>query len=245
MTPLMVMVGADKGGVGKTTVSRAAIDYIAARGARPRVYDTEHPTGGLARFPFAGAEVVDLSRISGKVKVFDAVDTNPVTLIDMRAGLMSATLRALEEAGLLGAVRAREINLALLHVLGPTPESLAEVVAATKLIGDGGARHFVVKNNILAQADGDDVFADWATRPEYAGIFRSMEQATITVPRLPEEITREVHRQAASFAAFAGDPANGRTKRGLVHAWMRAIWADMDKTGLDELVGAAAQAAAS
>ena len=29
--PLIIMVGADKGGIGKTTVTRALIDYLAAK----------------------------------------------------------------------------------------------------------------------------------------------------------------------------------------------------------------------
>lgn len=236
MTPLMIMVGADKGGVGKTTVARVVVDYLATRKIVPRVFDTEAPKGDLVRFGFAGAEVVDLQRgLAGKMRVFDSVDAGSVTLVDMRAGLLSETLKALDDAGLLAAVRGGEMNLALLHVLGPTPTSLAEIADASAAIG-GGSKHFVVKNNI---AD-DDVFGEWTRSERYAETFARMAPATIAVPRLPEEISREVQGLGVSFAAFAADRARSRTMRGLMLGWLRAVWGDLDKVGLGELAAAAA-----
>lgn len=46
----MILIGADKGGVGKTTVARVTADYLQARGANGRLYDTELGRGDLARF---------------------------------------------------------------------------------------------------------------------------------------------------------------------------------------------------
>lgn len=250
MIPLMIMIGADKGGVGKTTVARVVIDYLAAtRKVSPKVFDSEYPTGVLARFKFTGAEIVDMSRLAGRIRVFDSVDQGSVTVVDMRAGLMSGTLRALDEAGLLAAVRANEMNLALLHVLGPTPESLDEIMAASKVVG-GGSKHFMVKNNILATAHGsgdgdDDVFAEWASDPRYAATFAAMEPATITVPRLAEEINRDIQKASASFVAYTLDKQNSRTKRNLLLNWLRSVWSDLDKVGLGELAAPQADAAPS
>jgi Mrp family chromosome partitioning ATPase len=41
--PAVVVVGADKGGVGKTTVSRTLLDYFSANNVPTRAFDTEHP----------------------------------------------------------------------------------------------------------------------------------------------------------------------------------------------------------
>ena len=48
--PVVVLVGADKGGVGKTTVSRTLLDYLTARKIPTRAFDTEWPKGTLKRF---------------------------------------------------------------------------------------------------------------------------------------------------------------------------------------------------
>ena len=48
--PVVIVVGADKGGVGKTTVSRTLLDYFSANNVQTRAFDTESPRGTLKRF---------------------------------------------------------------------------------------------------------------------------------------------------------------------------------------------------
>ena len=43
MKPTLILVGADKGGVGKTTVSRALLDFFARKNVLTRAFDTENP----------------------------------------------------------------------------------------------------------------------------------------------------------------------------------------------------------
>src|SRR5689334_6018935 len=92
--PAVVLVGADKGGVGKTTVSRALLDYFIAHNIPTRAFDTECPKGTLKRFHPEVTEVVDITSTSDQMKIFDTL-SNPdarVTVIDIRAGLLSSTL---------------------------------------------------------------------------------------------------------------------------------------------------------
>ena len=46
--PAVILVGADKGGVGKTTVARALLDYFIAHNIPTRAFDTEAPKGTLS-----------------------------------------------------------------------------------------------------------------------------------------------------------------------------------------------------
>ena len=52
--PVVIIVGADKGGVGKTTVSRTLLDYFGARNVAIRAFDTESPKGTLQALPSRG-----------------------------------------------------------------------------------------------------------------------------------------------------------------------------------------------
>ena len=45
--PAVIIVGADKGGVGKTTVARTLLDYFIAQQIPTRAFDTEAPRGTL------------------------------------------------------------------------------------------------------------------------------------------------------------------------------------------------------
>src|SRR5688572_15634886 len=69
MNPALIVVGADKGGVGKTTVSRLLLDYLASRKTPARAFDAEHPRGTLARFHGDTTEIVDLTQTADQMKI--------------------------------------------------------------------------------------------------------------------------------------------------------------------------------
>ena len=89
--PAVIVVGADKGGVGKTTVSRTVLDYFSANNVPTRAFDTEAPRGTLKRFHSDITEIVDMTTTSDQMKIFDTLNSSApsVTVIDIRAGLMS------------------------------------------------------------------------------------------------------------------------------------------------------------
>src|SRR6202035_5043236 len=104
---VVIVVGADKGGVGKTTVSRTLLDYFSANNVATRAFDTESPLGTLTRFSADITEIVDMTATQYQMKIFDTLNTaSPsVTVIDVRAGLMTPTLAALRDIGFLDAAR--------------------------------------------------------------------------------------------------------------------------------------------
>src|SRR5256885_16566067 len=101
--PAVILVGADKGGVGKTTVARTLLDYFTANHVPTRAFDTEVPRGTLKRFHPEATEVVDINSVPDQMRIFDTLgnDESKVTIIDVRAGLMSPTLRSLGDIGFL------------------------------------------------------------------------------------------------------------------------------------------------
>src|ERR1700720_4557816 len=101
--PAVIVVGADKGGVGKTTVSRTVLDYFSANNVPTRAFDTEFPRGTLKRFHPDVTEIVDVTSTSDQMKIFDTLNTasKSVTVIDVRAGLLSPTLASLPDIAFL------------------------------------------------------------------------------------------------------------------------------------------------
>ena len=71
--PVVVLVGADKGGVGKTTVSRTLLDYLIELKVKVRAFDTECPKGTLKRFHPDITDVVDVTSVPDQMKIFDTV----------------------------------------------------------------------------------------------------------------------------------------------------------------------------
>jgi hypothetical protein len=231
LVPSVIMVGADKGGVGKTTVARALLDYLAHHSIPSRAFDTEFPTGDLVRF--ASATVIDITKVADQMKVFDGTTDAGVTVLDVRAGLLSPTIQALDDALLLQDVRNGDVKLMLLHVLGPTISSIGEIASAAERIG-GGAVHLLVKNHI-----NDTTFFEWDADQANSPL-RSMADVTINVPQLPAIACEAVQKVGGSFVSFASDRSGrGRILTGNVQTWLRKVWAEFDRVRLLGLMGLA------
>jgi len=164
--PAVILVGADKGGVGKTTVSRALLDYLIAHNIPTRAFDTEFPKGTLRRFHPDITEVVDLTSTADQMKVFDSVSaaSAQITVIDVRAGLLSTTLKALRDIGFLDAAKKSLLTFGVFHILGPSVASLDEIAETSGYMGE--LSYFLVKNFI-----NNTTFFEWDPAT-YNGLFQ-------------------------------------------------------------------------
>ena len=148
MKPTVLVIGADKGGVGKTTITRTLIDYLASKNTLVRAFDAEFPRGTLKRFHPNVTEIIDITSVPDQMKLLDTLTTSEVkvSLIDIRAGLLSRTLKAFTDVGFFDAVREGEVNFGMFHILGPSVASLEEIVEVTPYAA--GKNYFAVKNFI-------------------------------------------------------------------------------------------------
>jgi hypothetical protein len=141
--PAVILVGADKGGVGKTMVTRTLLDYFDARNVRRRAFDTEFPRGTLKRFHPTITDIVDITSVADQMRIFDTINSSGVTVVDIRAGLLSSTLQALDNIGFVEASRNGQLILGIVHILGPSIASLDEINEVAPYITDGG--YFLVR----------------------------------------------------------------------------------------------------
>jgi hypothetical protein len=69
----VILLGADKGCVGKTMVARTLLDYFSHRQVRARAFDTEVPKGTLKRFHPDVTDVVDIDHVPDQMRIFDTI----------------------------------------------------------------------------------------------------------------------------------------------------------------------------
>jgi hypothetical protein len=241
--PAVVLVGADKGGVGKTTVARTLVDYFVAHNIPTRAFDTESPKGTLKRFHPDITTVVDITATADQMKIFDTLtNTNAqVTVIDIRAGQLLTTLRALRDIGFLDAAKKNQLTFAIFHILGPSVASLDEIGGISEFTG--GANYFQVKNFI-----NNTTFFDWEPGTHEAYFKKIKDLVEITVPKLNEMACEQVELAGVPYLSFVANKGpNGQSStysfvlRGYVRHWLGNVWAEFDRIKLLDLVGAEAQ----
>jgi len=237
--PVVIVVGADKGGVGKTTVSRTVLDYFSANNVPTRAFDTEAPRGTLKRFHPEITEIVDMTSTSDQMKIFDTLNAvaPSVTVIDVRAGLLSPALASLRDIGFLDAAKKGQITFSVFHILGPSIASLQEIAETAKFVGD--ANYFLVKNRI-----NDTTFFEWDPKT-YNSYFKQIKGASeISIPKLNEMACEQVEVASQPFVSFiANKDAKGQTAnysfvlRGYVRHWLGNVWSEYDRVKLTDLIG--------
>src|SRR3954465_1228678 len=236
--PAVIVVGADKGGVGKTTVSRTVLDYFSANNVPTRAFDTESPRGTLKRFHGDVTEIVDVTSTSDQMKIFDTLNTasTSVTVIDVRAGLLSPPLASLRDIGFLDAAKSGQITFAVFHILGPSIASLDEIAETANFMQ--GAKYFLVKNFI-----NNTSFFEW-DQATYNSYFRRIKDATeLTIPKLNEMAYEQVEVASVPFLKFVAnkgkkDEAENYSfvLRGYVRHWLAAVWSEFDRIKVTGIV---------
>jgi len=229
--PAVFLVGADKGGVGKTTVARTLLDYFGARHVPTRAFDTESPRGTLRRFYADVTEVVDVTSASDQMKIFDTLSSADakLTVIDVRAGQLSSTLQALSDIGFLELGRTGQITLAMFHVLGPSVASLEEIAETARFVGD--ANYFLVKNHI-----NETTFFEW-DQQTYKSYFKKIKDAQeVAIPKLNEMACEQVELAGVPYVSFVDSKKYSFVLRGYVRHWLGQVWREFDRVKLVELV---------
>ena len=151
--------------------------------------------------------------LRSSMKIFDTLNSAEaaVTLIDVRAGLMSPTLKALRDIGFIDAAKKGQITFAVFHILGPTIASLDEITETAAYLGD--ARYFMVKNFI-----NNTHFFEW-DEATHASYFKQIKDAVeLVIPKLNEMATEQLELASVPYLTFiankkqSGEPASGANR---------------------------------
>ncbi len=180
-----------------------------------------------------------MTSTSDQMKIFDTLNSAKatVTVIDVRAGLLSPTLAALRDIGFLDAARSGQITFAVFHILGPSIASLDEIAETANFMT--GAKYFLVKNFI-----NNTSFFEW-DQSTYNSYFQKIKDATeITIPKLNEMAYEQVEVASVPFLKFVAnkgqrdEAANySFVLRGYVRHWLGNVWGEFDRIKLTDIVG--------
>jgi hypothetical protein len=157
-----------------------------------------------------------------------------VTVIDVRAGLLSPSLASLRDIGFLDAAKSGQITFAVFHILGPSIASLDEIAETANFMQ--GAKYFLVKNFI-----NNTSFFEW-DQATYNSYFHRIKDATeLTIPsstKWPTSRSKSPPCRSSNSSptrACTDEAANySFVLRGYVRHWLANVWSEFDRIKLTE-----------
>jgi len=183
---------------------------------------------------------VDMNLVPDQMKIFDTLSNShaSVTIIDVRAGLLSPTLQSLRDIGFIEAAKKGQITFGVFHILGPTITSLDEIGETAAYLGD--AKYFMVKNFI-----NNTHYFQWDEQTSAAYFKKVKDAVELAIPKLNEMACEQVDLASVPFLSFIankklnGDPASySFVLRGYVRHWLGNVWAEYDRVKLLDIFDA-------
>lgn len=233
--PSLNFIGGEKGGVGKSVVSRVLAQYLIDHQAPFVGFDTDRSHATFSRYygDYASPVVVDTYEGLDQIAtVLDPSGTTPSVghvIVDLAAQTAAPLTRWMRDSDLLSLMQDLDVAVHLWHVADAGRDSvdLLERLLETH----GPAAHYVVVKNLGRGSDFSQLEASAAFRQVCA-----LGGHILELPQLHEASMRKMDRQNTSFWAAAhhhsGPDALGMLERQRVKRWLKSAYAQLDPLGL-------------
>lgn len=221
-------IGGEKGGVGKSVVSRVVAQYFIDR-EKPFVgFDTDRSHGSLLRFYSDYASPIVIDKYESLDSIVESASEHPENriLVDLAAQTHDSLVRWMDESGVLEAAGDLGMTITYWHVMDSGKDS---VELLKKLLDRFGSRlNYVVVLNQL-RSENFDIF-DGSGEREHA---LSLHARFVTLRRLHETVINKIDAGSTSFWA-AKNKASGDTgglgilERQRVKVWLNHAYEQLD-----------------
>ncbi len=220
-------IGGEKGGVGKSVVSRLLAQYFIDQGRAFVGFDTDRSHTSFTRFyaDYAAPVVVDnyegLDLTVAHFEQASVPSAAPPVIVDLAAQTAAPLARWAKDSDLVSLMASMGITVNFWHVADAGKDSVALLDRLVATHG-AGPNYIVVKN----QGRG----SDFSLLEQSAALQKAVAVGAkvITLPALHEASMRKIDRQNASFWAAIhhrdGPDALGMLERQRVKAWLKSCY---------------------
>jgi len=222
------LIGGEKGGVGKSLVSRVLAQYLIDHSLPFLGFDSDRSHGALLRFYSGYASPVLIDSYESLDAIVEAAVEIPERriLVDLAAQTQQPLTRWMDESQLLEVAPELGLNIRYWHVMDSGRDS---VDLLKRLIDQHGARlNYVL---VLNQLRGEDfrIFDSSGERERAL----ALNAQVITIKRLNEAAMTKIDAHSASFwAAKSGDKdltGLGLLERQRVKGWLKHTYDEIDR----------------
>jgi hypothetical protein len=225
-------IGGEKGGVGKSLVSRILAQYFIDHKESFTAFDADQSHGALMRFYSDFTTPVAIDQYDSLDRIVEAALADPDSsiLVDLAAQTQQSLLRWMEESDLLGVAEEIGINVTYWHVMDSGRDS---VDLLRNLLGQFGGRInlILVKNEIRSSQFGILDASGYIQRAKELGA------RVISIRRLHEASMQKIDACSTSFWAAANQASSvggslGLLERQRVKVWLNVAYTELDRLGI-------------
>lgn len=222
-------VGGEKGGVGKSVVSRLLTQLFIDRSWPFVAFDADQSHGALLRYYADYTQPVDLSQLTSADQIIDgAVASQGSVIVDLPAQSQRALQRWLESSDVLEYAREAGVRLVSWHVTDGGFDSVSQL--EQQLARYGSALRYVVVKNEGRSKD----FRQFEASAAYQRL-RELGGQVITLPELDSAVMYEIDRFGSSFWAAVNTADGPRAltpmARRRAKQWLERAKAALDSVG--------------
>jgi hypothetical protein len=226
------LIGGEKGGVGKSVMSRVFAQYCIDREIPFQGFDSDRSHGSFMRFYQDFTTHVELENFQSLDQLAEAAlqGENLQVIVDL-AAQSSASLRGwMDDTGVLELFREAGVMVNCWHILDDGRDSL-EMLGRLLENFKTEARYVVVLNH------GRGARFDTFHASEIKVRAQELGAKIIELPKLHEGSMRQVDHSNSSFWAAVnagqdGEQLLGMLDRQRVKVWLRKVYAELDSLGL-------------
>ncbi len=212
-------IGGEKGGVGKSLVSRLVAQYLIDKELPFLGFDTDRSHGALLRFYSGFASPVLVDRYEALDSIIEAAVEQPERriLVDLAAQTHDPLVKWMDESGVLDMAAESGFTITYWHVMDSGRDS---VDLLKKLLNRFGARlNYVLVRN---QMRGDDFgMLEQSGEQDRAIGFGAH---VVTIKHLSDSIIQKIDASSSSFWAAQHDADKSRTGLGMMDRQRLKMW---------------------
>ena len=230
MTTHIHFIGGEKGGVGKSLMSRLLAQYLIDHQLPFLGFDTDRSHGALMRFYSGYASPVAIDRIESLDAIVEAAVDVPGRriLVDLAAQTHDPLAGWMEDAGVMSMADELDIKLFYWHVMDAGKDSVDLLRRVLDRFGTG-MNYVLVRN----QVRGTDFAALEQSGEQARGI--GMGAKIVSIKKLNESVIQKIDNASSSFWKASTDKDSGGLglmDRQRVKMWLRDAYREIDEVGV-------------
>ena len=225
-------IGGEKGGVGKSLMSRVLAQYMIDREIPFIGFDTDRSHGALMRFYSGYASPVLVDNIEALDTIIEAAAEQPErrVLVDLAAQTHDPLVKWMDDAGVLNLADEMGMTIHYWHVMDSGKDSVDLLKKLLDRFGTG-LKYVLVRNQIRGN--------DFSVLEQSGEQARAMQLGArvVSVKKLGDSVINKIDAGSSSFwkAKNPQDPTGGGLglmDRQRVKAWLRDAYREIDDVGV-------------